>query len=373
MGGKVPLKEGSEIMGIRMKGCDGGAGWRRLATGLGVLGLMAFAYGWGRYVASSRAEAAPQVKAPPAAGQPAVQDLSADYARRWVAVIHGNVPITREDFGEYLIVRQSDKLELFVNKRIIEHACRQRGIDVTDAEVEAALVEDLKGMNVSLKDFVDKVLKKYNKTLFEWREDVIRPRLAMTKLCHGRVQVTEDDYKKAFEAYYGEKIECRIILFPTGEEKHALQMYADIRKSDEDFDRIAKQQASPTLAATGGRITPIGRNTTGNDELEKEAFSLQPGEVSRLVGTPEGTVVLKCVRRIPADANKKLETEKPALEKEIRDKKMQLEIPKLFKELQDQAQAKLFIKKQLSQEDLERDVKRELQGGVVPAGATIPK
>lgn len=351
-----------------------GPRWRRWKLNVMVLALMTCAYGWGRYGTEPRAAAQqPPAKLPPMNTQTLPLPAGLDSSQRWVAVMFGNIPITREDFGEYLIARHSDKLELFVNKRIIEHSARQRGIEVTDAEVDVALTEDLKNMQVSLKDFVDKILKKYEKTLFEWKEDVVRPRLAMTKMCKDRIQITEDDFRKAFEAYYGEKIECRLILYPTGEEKQALHQYADLRKSDEDFDRVAKLQASPTLAATGGRITPIGRYTTGNEELEKEAFSLQPGEISKLVGTPEGTVVLKCVGRKPADATKNLEAERPKLEKEIRDKKTQMEIPKLFKELQDQAQPKLFIRKQTTQADLEREVAKELQSGVVPASATGPK
>ncbi len=355
---------------------DGKSGaWSRLRTTVGALVLTACAYGWGYYQSEPRAAAQqPPGKLPPMAGQSLPGANAAESTQRLVAVIHGNIPITREEFGEYLIARNSDKLELLVNKRVIEHAARQRGIEITDQEVETAFAEELKGMQITQKDFVEHVLKKYDKSLFEWKEDVIRPRLAMTKMCRDRIQVTEDDYKKAFEAYFGEKIECRIVLYQTGEEKFALQQYAELRKSDEDFDRISKQQASPTLAATGGRIQPIGRYTTGNDELEKEAFSLQPGEISKLVGTPEGTVVLKCVGRKPADISKRFEAEKPKLEKEIREKKTQIEMPKLFKELQDQAQPRLFIKKQKTQAELERDVARELQpGGIMPAGGIPPK
>jgi hypothetical protein len=293
---------------------------------------------------------------------PTPAESNSDNAHRWVAVIYDNIPVTREELGDYLIARHSDKLELLVNKKIIEHACKEKGIDVTAAEVDAALAEDLKGMNgITPEIFVNKVLKQYNKTLYEWKEDVLRPKIAMSKLCQSRVQITDKDYQDAFEAYYGEKVECRIVLFPKGEEKHAMTLYADMRKSDEEFDRLARQQASPTLAASGGRIRPISRHSTANDELEKEAFSLQPGELSRLIGTPEGTVVLKCVRRIPPDKSKNLETERANLQKEIMDKKVQAEIPKVFAELREQAKPKLFLKKSTSQEDLERAVKQELQ------------
>ena len=351
----------------RLRGPSGA----RTALAGGLLGLAALAVGWGRLGPAPQAAAAPpKAEAPPKAGA----DAPGDYGQRWVAVINGNIPITREEFAEYLIARHIDKLELLVNKRIIESACKERGVEVTDNEVEAALAEDLKGMNVSVKEFVDKVLKRYNKSLYEWKEDVVRPRLAMTKLCRGRVQATDKDFEDAFQAYYGEKVDCQLILFPTGQEKQAMMAYGDLRKSDSDFERLAKQQASPTLASTAGHIQPIGHHTTGNDDLEKEAFSLQPGEVSRLIGTPEGTVVLKCVKRVPADTSKALEKEKPNLEKEIIEKKVQLEMPKLFKELQEKAQPKLFLKKYQTLEELERDVKRDLQSpgtsAVVPARAT---
>jgi hypothetical protein len=340
--------------------------WNRPALGITVVGLMGAAFGLGRYAATPQAHAAP-----PKAGTataPAPVEPSSDYSRRWVAVINGNIPVTREEFGEYLIARQSEKLELLVNKRIIENACRRKGVEVTQAEVEGALAEDLKGMKITLQDFIDKILKAYHKSLYEWKEDVIRPKLALAKLCRDRVSVTEQDYKDAFEAYYGEKVDCRLILFPKEEHNKAMQMYDNLRKDEVEFNRMAKQQASGTLAATGGQIQPIGHHTTGNGELEREAFSLRPGEVSRLLETPEGFVILKCVKRIPADTTKKLEIEKAKLEKEIIEKKTQVEMPKLFKELQDAAQPKLFLKKYATEEDLVRDVKRDLQGDIIPAG-----
>jgi PPIC-type peptidyl-prolyl cis-trans isomerase-like protein len=359
-------------MRARLSRLGAGRGWRKLGALAGLFGVAVLAFCWGRYGSPSTAAAAPPGarEVPP----PTPPETAGDYAHRWVAVIHGNLGITREEFGEYLIARHAEQLELLVNKRIIELACKEKGVEVTAGEVDAALAEDLKGMgNISLNDFVTQVLARYHKSLLEWKEDVIRPKLAMTKLCRGRVQVTDQDLHDAFDAYYGEKVDCRLVLFPKDREKDAMLMYADLRKSDEDFNRIARSQASPSLASKGGEIQPIGHHTTGNDELEKEAFSLQPGEVSKLIGTPQGTVVLKCVKRIPPDAGKKLDKERAVLEKEIIDKKTQLEIPKLFKELQAQAKPRLFLKKYTTQEELERDVKRDLQADGLPAPAPPQK
>jgi hypothetical protein len=360
-------------MHLRMSWRPNGQGWRKLTMKMGFLGLLALAFWWGRYGSMPQAIAVPpgtnaKPENPPT---PAPADTSSDYARRWVAVINSNIPITREEFGEYLIARHSQQLELLVNKRIIELACKAKGIEVSAAEVEAALAEDLKSMgNLPLQEFVDKVLKRYNKSLFEWKEDVIRPKLALTKLCRAqdRVHVTDKDLHDAFEAYFGEKVDCRMILYPPDQKRIAMQQYAELRRSEADFERCARQQATPSLAMHGGAIEPIRRHTTGNDELEKEAFSLQPGEISKLIDTPQGSVVLRCVKRLPPDTGKKLEAERPKLEKEIIEKKIQQEIPIVFKELQDAAQAKLFLKKYTTQEELERDVVRDLQGGVAPAG-----
>jgi hypothetical protein len=351
-------------MDMSTSGRTTGWRWQRLLVLMGFSALTALAV-WARFGPLPRAAALPPTgqtasdKAP--APKPAAAEPS-DYAQRSVAVIYGNIFISREEFGEYLISRHSDALELLINKRIIEHACKEKGIEVTAAEITASLAEDLKGMGgLRLDDFVTKVLKRYNKTLFEWKEDVIRPKLLMTKLCKDRVHVTEQDYKSAFTAYYGEKVEARIILFPKEEKNKVINdIYGELRKSDANFERYAKRQASTTLAANGGRIDPIGHNTTGDEALEKMAFSLQPGEVSRVFDTPQGVLVMKCDRRIPADTSKKLDSERPKLEKEILEKKIRAEMPKVFQELREQAHAQAFLNGALTEAQLIRDVKQEL-------------
>src|SRR5262249_51045824 len=137
-----------------------------------------------------------------------------DYSQRVVAYIFGNVPITREDLGEYLIARQGyEKIDLLVNKRIIEHAASQRGITVTAAEIEAMFQDHLQGIHVNRKDFVDNVLKQYNKTLYEWKEDVLKIEVLMRKMCKDDVKVSDDDVQQAFVAEFGPKVDVQIIIW----------------------------------------------------------------------------------------------------------------------------------------------------------------
>ena len=293
-----------------------------------------------------------------------------DYARQPVAYILGNTAITREELGEYLIARHgADRLQHLLNKRIIELACQAHGIQLSDKEVDAALLEDLDSLKVTQKDFEEKTLKEYGKSLYEWREDVIRPKLFMTKLCWDSVEVTPEDLNLAFDAYYGPKVHCQMILWPNDQKEIAVKMYDDVRKGGADFERIAKMQANPNLAAKAGDLDPFGHNTTGTPEMERVAFSLKPGEVSQLIPTPQGTIVLKCVEQLPADSTKRLNDVREQLAKEIKAKKVQASIPQKFKELENKAKPMVFLKNGTNDADIRKQVEEYLKAEAVKTGA----
>jgi hypothetical protein len=339
-------------------------GWYRWAIALGLVALGTLAGGLMGVISSSmQATAGPPT--PGASNTAPPVDPSSDYARRVVARLYGSEEVTREELGEYLIARMgAERLENLVNRRIIEHACRERGIEVNAAEVDAALAEDCRGLGVSPSLFVEQVLKQYKKTLYEWKEDVLRPRLLMGKLCRDRIQVSDDDIHKAFETKYGEKVEVRIILDPntTAQSERAfLQLYEKVRDSNEEFDRAARSQPIPYLAAKGGLLDqPVCKHAGEDEEAERVAFSLRPGELSHVMKTKDGLVMMKCVKHIPPDRTKIYENEHDALKKIVEEKKLQQEIGKVFEELKAKADPKLYLKKAESVADIKRDVRQEL-------------
>ena len=94
--------------------------------------------------------------------------------------------------------------------------------------------------------------------------------------------------------------------------------------------------------------------------MEKAAFNLKPGEISHLIGTPDGYVVVKCVKRLPPQVDKKLEDVRAQLVADCSARKLnQVEIPALARELREQAHPKIFIKKETPAE-LMREVRREI-------------
>ncbi|MGL4424595.1 MAG: peptidyl-prolyl cis-trans isomerase [Gemmataceae bacterium] len=351
-------------------------GWRALA-GIGIV-----AAGIGIMADRAMTQTPPPVSTPAASQEPTqVAPNTRDYGSRPVAYIYGNVAITRADLAEFLIARGGyDRVEMLVNKMIIETEAQKRGITVTPIEMEAALGEDLKGINVKKEDFISAVLPKYNKTLFEWMEDVVRPRLLLTKMCKANVKVAEEDLKLEFERQYGEKRDVRIIIWPESDgKKNVLSAWDQARKSDDEFLRMAKQQANPSLAGTAGHIKPINKHLVAEDKIvETTAFSLREGEVSQVLETKQGYMVMKLLRIIPPDVNAKYESVKDRISGEVFDMKLSQEIPKMFAELSKLANPQILMKGpppawrfEKSNKELAEDVRNQPAAGapvVLPAG-----
>jgi parvulin-like peptidyl-prolyl isomerase len=330
-------------------------GWRGVAILSGCLVLIGGAGYWIRNSMLPRADAQTPIPAAASPKAPAVADQPAsDYSRRVAAYVYDNEPITREQFGDYLIDRFADKLDLIINKRIIDDACRQYNIEVGGGEIEGALAEQLQGFAVDQKTFVNTLLARYHKNLYEWKEDIIRSRLQMAKLCRSRVHVSDEELHKAFEAAYGDKIECQIILWPKTEEgkKQALDDYAKLRNSDLEFDRKAKSQTvKPELAATAGRVRPFGRYVMGDENFDRIVFRLKPKEISEVFETVDGPIVVKCLRQIPADTTVRFEAVREKLNQEVVEKKIAGEMQTAFDTLKQQANPQKYLRKKSKRED----------------------
>lgn len=359
----------------------------RLVRGLAFAGVATAGYAFG--ISGDRALAQLTLRpAPPAAlpGTPMLQppgaQPKAEVDRRVTAYIYGNVPVTREELGEFLIARGGhEKLELLVNKRIIEIEAHRRQITVTSIEVQAALEDEMRGLGISKGDFVKHILPKYGKTLYEWVEDVVKPRLYLTKMCQDRVKITDDDLKKAFENRYGEQREAKVICWSKDDGgptlRTAQRQWAEARKGDAEFDAVARQQADPALAAVAGLVKPVGRySVVASDEVEKVLFNLKVGEISQLFDTQSGLMCMKLVRIIPPNDKVQFDdTMKKALLKELFEARMNLEIPKFFVDLKLAAKPVLYLKGPPSVAEFREGVDHIINqaGGVPPApGTPVP-
>ena len=181
--------------------------------------------------------------------------------------------------------------------------------------------------------------------LDEWRNDVLKPRLMLAKLCRDQIQVNEEDLRKMFENRYGEKAKVKIILWPIDQGHIARKMYGELRKPgtetnpDADWDVVAAKQPDANLGAKAGEIQPIGRHSGPESaKVEEIAFSLKVGDVSPIIEVAKlGHLVVKRTGTIPAVQGVSFEKVRPELHKEVVDRKLEKEIPNYFKTLKEEA------------------------------------
>lgn len=295
--------------------------------------------------------------------RPAASAYDDEYSKRYVATIYDTIPVTREELGEFLIARYgADRLDMLVTRKIVEMACRTKGIEVTDEVVEQQLDREIKGLNPTMtrKDFQNQILRRFNKTLYEYKEDAVRTKLMLAELARPSVVVTDEDLRKGFEGRYGEKVECRMIVLP--KDRHNSQTWEKVHESETEFDKAARTQYIPQLASAFGKVPPVHRYF-GDPTIEKVAFSLSVGEVSGLIEMPDNTVIiLKCDRKIPRDPTKRFEEERASLLAEMKDLKLSQQIPELLAKLRKEANPKLLLRHETRQEELERTVLPEISG-----------
>ena len=76
-----------------------------------------------------------------------------------------------------------------------------------------------------------------------------------------RVQVSEEELHQAFDALYGEKVECRIIVYAASDSQLAHDEYARLRGSEEDILNIPIDVTNNTV--TAGSVPGIAQTRMG--------------------------------------------------------------------------------------------------------------
>ena len=281
----------------------------------------------------------------PQPGQP-----TAEKEERTIAYIYGKQAITLEEYGHHLVALYgASRMETYVNQRIIETAASNRGITVTSTEVDQQIIEDFQHYNINKAEEIRALLlTRYGKTLDEWRQETMRPRLLMAKMLHDQIPIAEQELKDTYENLYGEHVACQLIIWPKDQTAKAREEYRELVKGDKEFDAIASKQADHQLAAKAGRIEPIGHKSLGSNKLlEDTAFSLRDGEVSAFLDAPElGLIVMKRKSLLPPPSDRPtFEQVRTAMEKRVRTWKLEKEVPKYFEKLRAEAAPMLLFGK----------------------------
>ncbi len=244
--------------------------------------------------------------------QKAIENVWNDPAKRarmpGVAARIYDEQITIRELAEECIDRHGPQvLEGVISRKVIELACKQRNIEVTDADIDEEIAHAAAAGGSTTRDgkpdvkaWLEFIAKKQGVSLEVYRNDAIWPSVALKKLAmtdknaNKSLEVSDEDLQKGYEANYGPRVRCLAIVL--NEQRRAQQVWEMARKDNtsEYFGQLAEQfSVEAGTRELKGEIPPIKRHG-GQPTIEKEAFDLKPGELSSVIQVEDKFIILRC-------------------------------------------------------------------------------
>ncbi len=202
--------------------------------------------------------------------------------------------ISYEDLARECVERHGrDVLDNLVNRMIIQQACAERGITVTEAEVNQEVVNLSKKFGLAVEQYYQLLEAERNLTPIQYRRDVVWPMLAMKKLAGRDVQITREMMREAYVDNFGPRVKARMIVFDNL--RRAQEAWPKAQQNPDDFERMARElSVEPNSRALGGTVPPIRRNSGAHEAIRKAAYEMkEPGEISGIIQIDSQYVILK--------------------------------------------------------------------------------
>jgi foldase protein PrsA len=295
--------------------------------------------------------------------------LSGDETQKYPLARVNNEIISQDKVAAECLARYGkDVLESIINRTIIEQACKERGVEVTAAEVDAEIIRIAKKFELPVETWYQMLQAERDITPMQYRTDVIWPMLALRKLAGTKIEVDEKDLQQAFLREYGPRVKAKMIMFE--KLRHAQEVWEQAQRDPENFGRLAREHSiEPTSRALDGDVPPI-RRYTGNDALVDTAFKLKPGEISGIVqsGQPGAVryVILKCeghTEPIITDINEVREE----LHSQLHEQKVQESVAQIFEKLKEHSDIDNYLTN-TSTRSVKQTSGKQSTGAVQPAG-----
>lgn len=174
-------------------------------------------------------------------------------------------------------------LDNLINRTIIQQACAERGITVSEAEVNQEIITLSKKFGLAVEQYYQLLEAERGLTPVQYRRDVVWPMLAMKKLAGGNVQITREMMRNAYVDNYGPRVKARMIVLDNL--RRAQETWEKARSNPEEFERLARDlSVEPNSRALGGTVPPIRQNSGAHEEIRKAAFAMkEPGEISGII------------------------------------------------------------------------------------------
>lgn len=254
-----------------------------------------------------------------------------------VAVVNAD-PITRNMLADQAVQRYgSDVLDNMVNRHLILQECKHRGIEVTKQEVTDEIRRLASKFGLTLESYLTLLQDERDITPNQYSREIIWPMLALRRLVANEVQVSKDEFNRAFISQFGEAVKCRLIM--VDDKSKAEDLQRQCKAHPDQFAQFAKKSSEDEASASVGGLIPPIRRYTGDSRLEEVAFALGNGDVSEVLQLGDQWIFLQAVRRIPAQnpPPQAMPAIKEQINDRIRDTKMRGAATELFARLQEEA------------------------------------
>jgi len=253
-----------------------------------------------------------------------------------MAVVNGQ-DIRRDALATACVERFGEEvLEGLVNKRLILHHCRNRQVEVTEADIDAEIDRMAARFKIGREQWLQMLERERGINIQHYKRDILWPTLALRKCAAEQLTVSDEELTKAYDAQYGPAVKCRLIV--VNDRPQAEEIRRQVVDKPNDFARLAMQHSQDVNSASiGGLIQPIRRHV-GDPNIEKEVFGMQPNTISAIIPVGQQFAILKCEGHEPA-RNMPMENEnvRQELTEQIQEGKLREVAAALFKELQDSA------------------------------------
>ncbi len=255
-----------------------------------------------------------------------------------VAIVNGQ-NIVRDQLARECLSRYGTiVLDNLLNKHLILQACKAQGISITEGDVRNEIHRVSNKFGLTAQSFLDTIEKERQITPSQYATEIVFPMLALRALAADKIQVSKEEVDRMLQSEYGPKVQARMIA--VSDSNKANQLHAQVAAAPEQFKRIAKEQSEDAATASVEGLLPPIRQFSGDDQLERIAFQLQPNTISPVFQIGEMYIILQCVRHLePTPPPPQM---LPAIQEritdELRDRRLGKAADEIFKKLQETSQ-----------------------------------
>jgi parvulin-like peptidyl-prolyl isomerase len=278
-----------------------------------------------------------------------MNDPAKSQARPGVAaLVNGQPVLLAEVEGECVERHGEEVLEILITRMILDQSLDRQRQKVTQVDIDAEITRAAESLGFRKADgsadtraWLERVAREEKIDMPRYVDDVVWPTVALKKLI-GPVPVTKDDLEKAFEATFGARARCRVVVLDT--QRRAQEVWRLARENpsaDTIGDLAERYSVDPTTRTLRGEMPPIPRHG-GQPALEREAFSLKPGDLSGVVQVADRFLVLFC-EGYTEPAKVSFDEVRGELHADILEKKQRIEMARHFTHLRGGAAIDNFL------------------------------